>query len=217
MNEHLRQQIREAYRARFPRHLRDTRRLSRLASIPLRLAGGLLVSPISSAPLMCARAHSHARACPVSATRSIHSLVSYLIGPFKGNELAIAESIAFWVNQNIRYDLEMYHRKVSRSQAALNVLKSRLGVCAGISTLAVALMKHAGLSAVTIPGLSKGGIGGVENHMWCAARINGKWELYDITWGEHRADPRHVIKTRFPQYDAWQLIDPPMPFGTFCV
>jgi hypothetical protein len=195
---------------------RSLRRLALLATLPLRLIAGFLVAPVSPRLAAPVRGHWRARQCPAEATKSIHELTRFLVTPFEGDELAIAEAIASWVYRSVQYDYETYRGTAARSQAPEDVLRDRLGICAGISALTVKLMRHGGLDAVTITGLAKLGAGKAEEHMWLACRINGIYELYDVTWGEFRISPRRSIRTKYPEHNAWQLISPIIPFREFC-
>lgn len=67
------------------------------------------------------------------------------------------------------------------SQDAEDVFRTRTGVCAGYANLAAAVGTVAGVEIVYVGGWARKE-DGLEGHAWNAARIEGRWHLFDATW-----------------------------------
>ena len=85
-----------------------------------------------------------------------------------------------------------------------------------------------GLECAYIGGHSKSSVlGGWGGHAWNAVKIDGKWELLDVTWGSGHGDgdgkfrqvfrpgyfctpPRLFALDHFPDDARWQLLDAPI-------
>jgi hypothetical protein len=129
---------------------------------------------------------------PDEVSGDITKLAHYLCGSLDGDRLK-ANAIYNWVTHNIEYDpYGMYAfgtQNGTRKERAAKVLEERKGVCEGYSKLFTELCVAAGLKAVCICGYSKdwtfdnGDKLYIPRHMWAAVRIDGQWELVDVTWG----------------------------------
>lgn len=127
-----------------------------------------------------------------------------------------------WIRQNIRYDSEAYRRNTKRVNATTkDVLRRREAVCLGYAQLFAEMCQHAGLEAVVVDGHSKQGAFPPDmeeaDHAWNAVRIEGKWQLLDVTWAaESRGDqyfctpPEAFIKEHLPVDPMWQLLNNPV-------
>jgi transglutaminase/protease-like cytokinesis protein 3 len=132
---------------------------------------------------------AYARACPSNAKTSLDAVATYLRKATR-TDLEKARSIYVWLTANISYDAKAFNSEIYGDQSAEGVLKSRKAVCAGFAELYTALGERMDLEIRTIIGYAKG-YGYTEgehfkvsDHAWNAIFIDGKWKLFDATWGE---------------------------------
>lgn len=162
-----------------------------------------------------------------------------------------ARAIFTWTALNIRYDLKAYYlhenggiaysysspedkiRKDRKFRLDLTntTLKSGKAVCEGYASAFIILSELVGLESVLIPGTSKshhsqiGKLPKTSDHIWNAVKIDGQWELLDITWAsgvvnsqtrkfEPRfndvyffTDPDKFFLNHFPDDEKWLLTD----------
>ncbi|MEO1435136.1 MAG: transglutaminase domain-containing protein [Bacteroidota bacterium] len=131
------------------------------------------------------------------------------------NDLEKARAIYVWLTKNIRYDDEAYNSGQSGAYKAREVFRVRKAVCEGFSNLYVAMGEAMDLEIEKVIGYSKGvsyvpgSRLGDSDHAWNAIRINGKWRVFDATWGEGNGafiDGKLVSKKDFNDY--WFNVDP---------
>lgn len=120
-----------------------------------------------------------------------------------------ARAIFTWISLNIKYDLKAYYTtanngvayryttpedkiekdKEFRLKLVRSTLRTGKAVCEGYSSLFSNLCALSGLESVIITGTSKshysqiGKLPTASDHAWNAVKLNGKWELIDVTWG----------------------------------
>ncbi len=170
---------------------------------------------------------------PNKVKKSVQSLALYLTES-ANNDLEKVRAIYRWLTQNIAYDTKGYFTGHYGDLSPEGVLKSGRAVCSGYAGLFESLGRAAGLELVKISGYSKGynysvgtSFNGPPNHAWNAVRINGKWQLFDATWGAGHLDntgkfirkfqehyfltpPEEFIYDHFPENPQWQLLEPPI-------
>ncbi len=117
------------------------------------------------------------------------------------------------------------------------MLTERRSVCEGFARLYEAVGKDCGLQVEHIAGQVKGlgyrlGLPQAKaSHAWNAVKIDGKWELLDVTWGagatigndwqrrftEHYflTPPAEFVYDHFPEDPKWQLLDPPLTWDDY--
>jgi hypothetical protein len=179
----------------------------------------------------------HAKNTHSKYTRSIEELARYLTKSSKDDTEKV-RSIYVWIAENIAYDTKAFFSGTKSENAPKQVLENKKAVCQGYSELFEALCKEAGIPAYVIPGYSKGYgyFPGAkftdENHAWNAVKVDGKWELLDVTWGAGTVDQKKTYKKQFneiyfmppkeiflvdhlPLDPMWQLIECPISFETF--
>jgi hypothetical protein len=95
---------------------------------------------------------------------------------------------------HIKYDDESFNSSNFKSPEADSVLKYRVAVCAGYSSIFKAICEQAGLETVSIDGFAKGygykngiPVNGI-NHSWNAVKYYDTWHLMDVTWGSGSAE-----------------------------
>lgn len=144
-----------------------------------------------------------------------------------------------WTAVNIRYDVEGYFGNSKIVYNTFDVIKTGKSVCEGYCNVLELLLTTAGIENKKVPGYARGYgfdiFAGNEkfesNHAWTAVKLNGKWELIDVTWNSGFIDgirfvpnyslgyflisPEKFVYTHFPENSEWQLISPPHSFEEF--
>jgi len=117
------------------------------------------------------------------------------------------------------------------------VLQRRSAVCSGYTALFDALARRAGLETVTIPGFAKGlgyqpgVLAQASSHAWSAVKLDGRWQLLDVTWAAGAVNgqqyvkrfkesyfltpPEQLIFSHFPNDPRWQLLRTPLTLEQF--
>jgi transglutaminase/protease-like cytokinesis protein 3 len=172
---------------------------------------------------------------PESAETSIQSLVNYLVIPCNTN-IEKTRVIYSWIAQNIDYDVYTYISGLYKTpncpdQSAEAVFSRRDGICEGYANLFLKMAGYAGLQAVKVLGWGRVDYtneGYTKDHAWNAVKINGEWQLLDVTWGAGYSDennkfvrnfsdfwfltpPNQFIYTHYPNDSPWQLLTPIVP------
>jgi len=151
-------------------------------------------------------------------------------------DLERVRAIAWWMASHIAYDHEMFRNQFPQQQAGRAPLKAiaankpdavmRRGkaVCSGYAALFVALCRTVGIEAAEVSGKVRFNDVG---HKWNAVRINGSWQLLDITYmaagaGNARegvgkpvgfyflTDPELFVFSHLPNEPKWQLLPRPI-------
>ncbi len=186
-------------------------------------------------------------ALSVKKSKDYRQLAKKLAEPFS-LEVDKARAIFVWIAHNIKYDVKKRGKKgrtkiTGKSKKEIEIKKRKLklkriqkaytsekGVCEDYSLLFIEMCKAVGLEAVYVNGYAKfgreeiGKIPNSSNHAWNAIKINGKWELIDVTWAAGTvdfkrnrfvkefsdffflADPGLFIFNHFPNDPKWQLL-----------
>jgi len=135
-----------------------------------------------------------------------------------------------WITSNISYDNELrlspkLQKKIyiSEENVIKKVLERKMALCGGYAFLFTRLCGDVGVSAEVVHGFTKDYSGKVQKnmqptHTWNAVKINGQWQLLDITWaigygnGNGPDDfwfltnPADFIYTHYPEAQRWTLI-----------
>lgn len=169
-----------------------------------------------SGPALCqslSAPDSHAISTLEAATGSIKSLAVYLAGPFD-NTHDQARAIFRWVAENISYDVGLFEGKPTDATPE-GTLRRRKSVCEGYASLFKALCDSAGIDSVeVISGYAKGisyAVGQeieTTNHSWNAIRIDGRWQLLDVTWAAGYCNGGKFVK----MFDNHYWLTPPDKF-----
>lgn len=176
---------------------------------------------------------------PVRTAKDLRTLGSAIHQHFP-DTLRRLQAAYLWVTNNIRYDCEGLKKKNSR-WALDSVLMLRKAVCAGYVNVFRNLCEAAGVECIDIGGYGRSGMESLivnvdsfaSNHTWNAVKLNGKWELIDVTWASgytdedcnrftfHRndwyfcADPVKFAWDHFPRDSSWQLLENPVSWAEF--
>jgi hypothetical protein len=163
---------------------------------------------------------------------SYRNLAIALTKPFD-DEVGKVRSIYTWIALNIRYDREALLKGKGGNQIAEEVWKNRLAVCEGYANLFEKMCTEAGVESRMVKGYVKGFAGedlSFPNHVWNSVKIDGKWQLLDVTWASVNNDtirlsgkklvseftrkkldffflvkPKQMILTHLPEDPYWQL------------
>lgn len=188
----------------------------------------LFLQPLQAAESKYGNIDLYARFAPQEFEESVEMLARYLIDGAENDEESV-RAFYIWLTDNISYDTKSYFSGRFPDQSAEATLKNRLSVCEGYANLFKALCDVAKISAVKIPGFSKGyGYNPSRsnlrsNHVWNAVQLDGHWFLLDATWGagyidKNRTFVKHfsefyfltkadeLILTHLPDNHYWQLL-----------
>jgi hypothetical protein len=156
----------------------------------------------------------YARQCPKAAAESLEFLSNYLqVGT--ESDLDKARAIFVWLTENIVYDDNAFNSGRDGDNSAEGVLRSKKAVCEGFSNLFLALGQRMGLEIEKVVGYAKGygyssGMKFKEtDHAWNIIKIDGKWRIFDATWGQgngENVNGKLQSKKEFDEY--WFNVDP---------
>jgi len=125
---------------------------------------------------------------PRSSKSCLDSVCAFIDSHAPG-DLEKARGVYYWIAKHVRYDMIRFVKgKLSYTDPEA-VFRHHKAVCAGYSTLFVAMCKKLNLEAQLIAGYDKGfdykpGSTILEStHAWNVVKIGGVWRLVDATWG----------------------------------
>jgi len=165
-----------------------------------------------------------AEAVPARVKTDVDALSTYLSSGLDDQEEK-AYAFYFYTANAIEYNFKKSDKitiNVSREAILEDALTEGVGICQHYSELLHALSKSAGLKSYVVPGYTRQN-GRVEStaHSWNALFINGKWKLFDPTWGggysqgmeyHHRftekyfmVSPHRMIKSHMPYDPLFQF------------
>jgi len=170
-------------------------------------------------------------AIPDGFTKCTDSIAQYINANFKTESDKI-RAVFYWTASNISYDLEnMYvvNYKETKQDRIAKTLKTKAGICYDFSLVFNEIATAVGVKTVIISGYTKlnGQVGNLS-HAWCASKIDGKWYLFDPTWGTgyiksndrnylrntnssfFKLDPEIMLLSHMPFDYLWQFIDYPI-------
>lgn len=148
-----------------------------------------------------------------------------------------ARAIYTWIGTNIGYDMKALYsqqnggiafsyttpedrlqkERAFRLNLVKKTMRSKKAICEGYASLFTYLCAMTDLPAVIVPGTSKtsmtdiGKLPTEGDHTWNAVKINGRWQLIDVTWAAGVVKGNE--KTFTPQFnDAYFCTDPDLFF-----
>ncbi|MEM6722901.1 MAG: transglutaminase domain-containing protein [Bacteroidota bacterium] len=174
-----------------------------------------------------------ARDATESDGRNLKAMAQYLASGCE-TDLEKARAIYVWLTKNISYDDVGYNVGNYDAYEADEVFQVRKTVCGGFSNLFQAMGEEMGLEIQTVSGYAKGfAFANGEtlnepNHAWNIIKIDGKWRIFDATWGEGNGvnvngqliskkqfddywfdvDPYEAIFTHFPENPSLAFVEP---------
>lgn len=159
----------------------------------------------------------HAIATPDSLTHDYATLAKHLVSPAK-DDWDKARAIYRWITANVTYDDVAYNTKTYGAGDAERTLRTRKGVCGDFSELYKELALAAGLDAVKVTGWSKtkdlppGTRLEQPDHAWNAIRIDGRWQLMDVTWGQGHGNEKTGQLVTVTEFNEYWFAPPPSEF-----
>lgn len=158
----------------------------------------------------------------------INLLTQNVVGNLKTDtEKSLA--IFKWIASNLEYDTELQLDKklqkkiyTNENNVVKNVLLRKKALCGGYAFLFQQMCASIGIESHVIHGFTK--VSGVQqskkqvHHSWNAVKLNGTWNLLDITWARshstngnpnefwYATSPTDFIKTHIPENLKWQLL-----------
>lgn len=144
-----------------------------------------------------------------------------------------------WITQNIAYDNELMRSEklqkqiyTSEENVIKNVLQRKMALCGGFAFLFKQMCADVGITAEVVHGFTKKYSGKIRKnktpeHTWNAVKINGKWQLLDITWAISHGtkknpddfwfltNPSEFILSHYPANRKWTLVNNPVSFLEF--
>lgn len=130
---------------------------------------------------------------PVNIEYNLPKLTTYLTQNCT-SDIEKTRAIFIWIASHIKYDEHAYASGIIVSKVPEEVLKRKKAVCEGYSALFQKMCELAGLENKTIIGYGKGrgyvqgSVFNRTNHSWNLVKINGKWELFDVTWARNKME-----------------------------
>jgi len=165
----------------------------------------------------------------------IAELTKKLVAPAR-SDIERVRAIAWWMALNIQYDHNAHRVGVAQLKAGqapmwvldankpAAVLATRKAVCMGYAKLFEACCTSIGIEAVAVGGNTRYS---AEGHEWNAVKINGGWQLVDVSsmasgtgnQGDGKGqpvdfyflpEPSQLIFSHFPGDVRWQLLSRPV-------
>lgn len=168
-------------------------------------------------------------AIPTDQTTTTSGIADYINSNFKTDAEKI-RAVFYWTASNISYDVpNMYQpNNTDNSQVKIEkALKSRTGVCIHYAEVFNEIANKAGVKTYIVGGYTKQyGKLATISHAWNASQIDGKWLLFDATWGAgfvenntfrgklnnayFKVAPSKMIASHMPFDYMWQFLNPPL-------
>lgn len=144
-----------------------------------------------------------------------------------------------WITANISYDNELRLSSklqkefyTSEENVLKKVLERKMALCGGFAFLFKSLCENVGVSAEVVHGFTKDYSGKIQKnkqptHTWSAVKLNGQWQLLDITWAISYGnksgpddywffiEPANFILSHYPEDRKWTLLGNPISFSEF--
>ena len=184
---------------------------------------------------------AHARTVKYKYGQDISTLANALTAGATSEKEKI-RAFFVWITDNIKYDIKTFENrkdlaaeKTMAMQQPTQVLKSKKAVCAGYSSLLIALCEAVNIKALEVTGITKNHKGKVSStaHAWCLVQAKGEWGLIDPTWGAGVVDldegkytevfkevyfftpPVLLIENHYPTDPLFQLLPNPLTLEEF--
>lgn len=171
---------------------------------------------------------------PKSKTSSISSIASYIQEKFSSDSNKL-RAIYFFTANHIDYDVDnmfaVNFNETTESKIE-KALSQRTGVCMHYAEVFNALANQLGFESYVVEGMTKqnGQTDGMA-HAWNATKLDGKWYLFDATWGSgsvsqgkfikkldnqyYKVKPEKLAKTHYPFDYIWQFTHQPLKANDF--
>ncbi|MFC6997417.1 transglutaminase domain-containing protein [Rufibacter roseus] len=161
---------------------------------------------------------------PAQETQTIEQLSAYINRHFQTPQDRVRAAY-MWLANNVAYDVASLNGNMllRKGQNFIDqTLRTRKALCQGYAEVFQELCNRAGVKAYFVGGYTKQ-FGQVDylRHAWCAAQIDGKWYLFDPTWGagfvqankfvkkptekHFMVAPSDMIQSHYPFDPLWQF------------
>lgn len=169
---------------------------------------------------------------PAAQTNSTTDIANYILQHFKTDEEKV-RAIYIWIINNINYSTDSIHRVIlneDREQKIIFALRRKKGICENFAAIFNDICIKSGIPSYLIEGNTQQ-IATIDKapHVWCSAKINGNWFLYDPTWDAtlnnkiwfntslmyFQMSPSLFIKTHLPYDPMLQFMDHPFSYAEF--
>jgi len=171
---------------------------------------------------------------PLEKTTSTNEIANYITSNFKSESEKI-RAVFYWSASNISYDVKNSNEPnfvYSSEEKISNALKNRAGVCIHYAEVFNEIANKVGIKTFIIHGYTKqNGIIATTSHAWNACNIDGKWFLFDATWGSGYVNndkfykklndnyfkvlPSKMIQSHMPFDYLWQFLNNPITNNEF--
>jgi hypothetical protein len=165
---------------------------------------------------------------PADLTTTTVGIARYIDTNFKTQTEKI-RAVYYWITTNIRYDVpNMFepNQLDSPEEKITKTLKYRKGVCIHYAEVFKEITGLLDIQTHIISGYTRqAGKVAPISHAWCASKIDGKWFLFDPTWGAgyvdkqkfiqklnnvfFKVEPQKMIVTHIPFDYLWQFLNSP--------
>ncbi|ALJ01039.1 transglutaminase domain-containing protein [Rufibacter tibetensis] len=171
---------------------------------------------------------------PTAQAKSIDGLSRYINAHYRTPQEKV-QALYSWLTSNVVYDVyaltnmpQYYEKQALISQT----LTTKKAFCQGYAEVFNEVCAKIGVPSYLVTGfvIPKGSSKPVS-HAWCAALLNGKWYLFDPTWGAgfvengkfvsrintryFMAPPAKMIQTHIPFDPLWQFSTQPLTYQEF--
>ena len=171
---------------------------------------------------------------PENSTTTTSGIADYINSNFTNQDEKI-RAIYYWITSNISYDVpNMYAQNNLDSPEVkiANTLKTRKGVCIHYAEVFNDIANKVAVKSYIVGGYTKQfDQVATISHAWNISQIDGKWFLFDATWGAGFVDgkkfvkkqnntyfkrvPDRMIVNHMPYDYLWQLLNEPLTNSEF--
>ena len=166
---------------------------------------------------------------PLDSTASTNQIANYIKANFK-TENDKVRAVFYWIATNISYDVKSMFEPntIQNPQEKIAVtLKTKTGVCIHYAEVFKDIANKTGIKTHLIVGYTKQNrVIATMSHAWCASQIDGKWFLFDPTWGSggiingkfikklnnsyYKVEPKKMIASHISFDYLWQFLHYPI-------
>ena len=156
-------------------------------------------------------------------TRAIYTWISTNIRYDEKQEKAAQKNPTYRIGYSSETDLQQKRQEYVQGKIE-HMLKKKKGVCQDYSWLFQAMLGEIGIECEFVSGYSRtspsqmGRIPHSPRHAWNAAKIDGEWALFDLTWstdmsvyggnGFFMMSPKEFYKSHYPSNIEWLFMKP---------
>ncbi|MGZ3891016.1 MAG: transglutaminase domain-containing protein [Mucilaginibacter sp.] len=206
------------------------------------LSCGAFAQPNNTRPLdtLDTKLYTYVKNTPDDVTQDIDKLVQYLKQP-GGNQRDVVKSFAYWIMQNVSYDVAGFFNGTFNSDGISGTLRDKKGVCQDYAELFKAMCDRSGIPCYVVSGFAKafnykpGDKFNKSNHSWNIIYLDGNYTQLDLTWSSGYIQyvddawryyihpditqcfsrPEEFVERHLPTDPKWQLLHYPVSMDAF--